>query len=236
MPISGQQSTDTPPADPTQTPPPAASLPAGHVAISQEEHNRLQAENRRLRKAQDEAERKREAQEAERQRQAAEEQGDYQKALEQERKQREAAEERLRRASVADALRDEISSRGFSGQKAAALRRMVDAGSVQLDQDGEPNKGQLMAAVDTVMTSYPDLFPAPSGAEEEPEVKPTPRKASAPATPPNSGGAQGDLLTMEEYLSTPANLRLTPEFQKRVERSRHSWPSAVSATSFAHEA
>jgi hypothetical protein len=207
-------------------------LPEGHVAISQAEHDAMQGENRRLKAAaKKQADAEVEAESA--RRQAAEQSaGNMDAALQIANDRVAVAEARVTKLSIGNQLSDAIGASGFAGEQASALRGLVDLDAIPTDDAGTPEAGAVDAAVSAVVTKYPALFkkekPAPSG-DETPAP---PRRPVTPSNPANQGGGD-DLITMEEYLATPVEVRLTEDFQARAKRSEHTWPKAVNANSFA---
>ena len=228
---SGQSSTPTPEAV-TAAP---SGPPTGYIQLSEAEHNRAQAELRKLRKS-DEA---RQTAEAERQRLDHEARGQYDAALETERTQRQAAEARVRDMAVQGALRDAVMAEGLTGEKAAALLRLVPTTQVAVDSDGNPDAAAASAAVKATRAQFGSLFdvvatPAPTPPTDPAGTPAAPAaRVAPPATPPPPSDGSG-LLTMEEYAATPREVRMTPEFQDRVKRAEHTWKKKpVPAGSFA---
>ena len=230
MPASGEV-TPTPTPAPTPTPTPA--LAAGHIAISEAEHNRTNAELRRLKKEAADREAADAASTVQADREAAEARGQYDTALAAEQTARAAAETRLTALASETALLQEITRRGFGGEQAAALIKLTDASTVTADAGAE-------AAVEAAIAKYPALFKA----TEIP--KPTPgTPAPAPGAPQNLPPASpiygkghetiDGFLTMEEFLRTPAPERITEAFLARVAKSEPFWPSEVPASSFTQE-
>jgi hypothetical protein len=212
--------------------PAGATVPDGMVLVEKATHDAQGGELRRakrdLAKSQDaDAERERTERET-----AAKEAGDYEKLAGIEAERREKLEKRLRRAELGDALRDEISGRGFSGEKAAALKRLVDPDTVQYSDDNTPLSASLMVAVDRVVGAYPTMF----GKEEKPASDEQPGRTArprGPSTPPADAAKQpADFVSQEEYTNTPWETRMTPEFQERVSRSEHLWPKTVHRSTF----
>ncbi len=233
---SAEEVTETPtPSNTTPAAPATAVLPEGHVAVSASEHNKLQAENRRLKKA--DADRTAAAEEAEttRLQDAAKAAGDFDEALRLERERTAKADARANALAINDNLRDAIMSAGYAGEQAAALKGLVNINAITLDANGAPAPGAVEAAVEAITTQYPAMFAkeaAPVTPAGEATAVPEARRAVAPATPVGDGNAQGGYISQEEYVNTPSAVRLTPEFQKRVEDSKHRWPATVPANSF----
>jgi hypothetical protein len=226
--------TDGTPEGVQQTPPekPAgATVPDGMVLVEKATHDAQGGELRRVKRdlaKRDEADEERTRTEREA---TAKDAKDYDTLAGIEAERREKLEKRLRRAELGDALRDEISGRGFSGEKAAALKRLVDPDTVQYDDDDTPLQASLMAAVDRVMGSYPTMFGTekPAG-DEQPGKTARPR---GPSTPPaDAAKLPTDFVSQEEYTNTPWETRMTPEFQERVSRSEHLWPKTVHRSTF----
>lgn len=232
------------PKEPPQTPKEPASEPTQQpqdvVMLSKAEHDRIQAENRRTKR--ELAKREERDQEAAQQREIQERaaKDDFDGALGVLRDENSGLKRELRRTRASDALRDEIERRGHAGSRASAIRRL--AGQVKFDDDGYPDEESVQAAVDAVEKDYPDLFGEPP---DEPEAEEAPeedtrrrRRGAPPATPPTKAAMPEGFVSPEEYQRTPAQIRTTAEFQKRVERSKPFWPGyarskSVSATSFA---
>jgi len=226
--------------EPTEQAP--ATPPSGEteVKLSKAEHDRIQAENRRMRK---ELAKREEADQSAASRREIEEataRKDFDAALEVSRREQETLRRQLRDARAADALRDEIERRGVTGSRASAMRRL--ASQVEFDEDGFPDEESVRSAIDAVAKDYPDLFEAPSGDGEEPEAEETPRRrmrrAAGPATPPQQSAMPDGYVSPEDYERTPPHIRTSPEFQKRVRLSQPLWPGfhrdkKISARTFA---
>lgn len=231
MPVSGAE-----PSTPETPAPPAtpAAVPAGHVTISQAEHDRLFAENRRLEAKDSKRTRDDAAAAAQSAQDAAVARGAFDEALAAEKVRTTAAETRGDRLAAGDTLRDEIAARGFDSEAARILCNLVNLDQVVIT-NGTPERASLVAAVDGVVAQYPDLFKS-KPADPDPTPAPgTPPRASAPAVPVAEGGQQPGVgyLSPEEYLATDPRVRITdPKFMARVEASRHRWPDTVSATLF----
>lgn len=159
---------------------------------------------------------------------------------------RQAADERdaLRAALAAATQTDDKARADAAEQKvkemeataATAKREAVD--SVLLSKSGLPDKVQnaarlLMkhdaedrdAELKRVIAEYGFAPAAP--------VKRMVR-SPGPTTPPaNTKAAPSGFMSMQEYLETPREQRLSPEFQKRVEKARKFWPKQIRASSFA---
>lgn len=219
-PVSGVETPSTP-----ETP----AVPAGHVTISQAEHDRLFADNRRLSTAAEKRTREDAAAEAKAAQDAAVARGNFDEALAKANTLTAEANARGDRLAAGETLRDEIASRGFDSEASRILRNLVDLGQVVIT-NGTPERASLVAVVDGVVAAYPDLFKG-KPADAAPG---TPPRTSAPAVPVTTGQPVGvGYLTPEEYLATDRMVRLTdPKFMARVEASRHRWPKEVSATLF----
>ena len=227
MPTSGVQPTPTP--APTPTP----GIPAGHVAISEAEHNRTNAELRRLKKDAADREAADAAATTQADREAAEARGQYDAALAAEQTAREAAEAQVTALTGETALLQEVTRRGFGGEQAAALLKLTDASTVTADAGAE-------AAVEAAIAKYPALFkpatPAPAPGTPAPAPAPTSQNLPPASVDYSQGHETVDgFLTMEEYLRTPASERVTESFQARVAKSEPFWPSEVPASSFTQE-
>ncbi len=207
-------------------------MPDGMVLVDKATHDAQGGELRRAKRdlaKRDEAD---EVRDREQRESTAREAKDYDTLAGIETERREKLEKRLRRAELGDALRDEISGRGFSGEKAAALKRLVDPDTVQYSDDDTPLPASLMAAVDRVVGSYPTMFGAEKPASEEQEPG-RPARPRGPSTPPaDAAKLPSDFVSQEEYTSTPWETRMTPEFQERVARSEHLWPKTVHRSTF----
>ncbi len=207
-------------------------MPDGMVLVDKATHDAQGGELRRVKR--DLAKRDEADEEATRTKREvdAKEAKDYDTLAGIEAERREKLEKRLRRAELGDALRDEISGRGYSGEKAAALKRLVDPDTVQYDDDDTPLQASLMAAVDRVVGSYPTMFDAEKPASEEPEPG-RPARPRGPSTPPaDAAKLPKDFVSQEEYASTPWEIRRSAEFQERVSRSEHLWPKTVHRSTF----
>lgn len=227
MPVSGTET-------PTPTPQEPA-VPAGHVTISQAEHDRLFADNRRLSTAAEKRTRDDAAAEAKTAQDAAVARGAFDEALSKANTLTAEANARGDRLAAGETLRDEIASRGFNSEASRILRNLVDLGQVVIT-NGTPERASLVAVVDGVVAAYPDLFKGkPADPTPDPDPAPgTPPRTSAPAVPVTQGQPVGvGYLSPEEYLATDPRVRITdPKFAERVEASRHRWPKEVSATLF----
>lgn len=232
MPVSGAEPTPAPAA------PAAPAVPAGHMVISDAEHNRLNAENRRLAAAATARTEADAAAETQRQQDAAVARGDFDSALSKEQERTTAANQRADRLATTDAVRDEIAVQGFGGEQARALKDLVNLGAITIT-NGAAEPASLKQAVSNVVGQYPAMFKLASGTEPGTPAAavPTPRSAAAPAVPVVQGQPVGvGYMTPEEYMATPQAVRISdPEFAKRVEASRHRWPTEVPATTFAQD-
>lgn len=229
----------TPPPDPeNQDPQPPAlrrqqrsdddpGLPPGHIVLAEAEHSRLQAELRQANKRLAQIEEQRLAREREEKIESERAAGRFDAALAEERIAREKAEQRAVRAEKAQQLRDLISDRGLTGERAAALRKLVDLDA----QD-------LATEVEATIEAFPNLFgtsePSPPPADPQRMVR-RPGPTTPPATPPTQNKYNrlpADFVTPEEYLDTPMHVRYSDEFRKRVEASKPHWPKKIKASDF----
>lgn len=133
-------------------------------------------------------------------------------SVEQERAAREQAEQRAAALERDGRLRDAISARGLTGERAEVVRRLVD----QTAED-------IGAAVDATISGYAKML-----ADPEPAPPPRPRmvRKPGPTTPPAALGRTvlpKEFVTPEEFLATPRGVRMSEEFQKRVAASRPYW-------------
>jgi hypothetical protein len=230
MTTSGVQPTNTP--APTPAPAPNSGVPAGHVAISEADHNRMNAELRRLKKEAADREAADAAAQTQAEREAAEARGAYDAALAAEQAARVAAEAKAAELATRESLRTEVSNRGFGGEQANALINLIDASDVSPD-------GGATAAIEAVVAKYPALFAKPT----PPAPGTTPQPGTRPQLPPATDGVTygaghetvDGFVTMAEYLRTPMAERLSPTFQERVAKSEPYWPSEVPASSFTQE-
>jgi len=103
---------------------------------------------------------------------------------------------------------------GITGKRANAIRTLM-----------RPDASDRTAELKRVQEEY--------GLAAEPE-KPKLRRTPGPANP-SIPSAPSDLISPEQYVNTPAAIRLSPEFRERVARSRKYWPKTVPASSFARE-
>lgn len=218
---------NTPPATPPATPP---GVPAGHVAISEAEHNRMNAELRKLKKDAGDREAADAAAATTAEREAAEARGAYDAALAAEQTARAAAEAKLAEVSVGEALMTEVTRLGFAGEQAAALLNLTDKSGIT------PEAG-ASEAIAAAVAKYPALF---KQSPQTPAVQTIHQNQAPPPGPASTQYSQGHegvegFVTMEEYLRTPQPERLTDAFQARVEKSRPYWPSEVPASSFAQD-
>ncbi len=134
-------------------------------------------------------------------------------SIEDERAARELAEQRAATAERASALSDAISAKGPTGERAQLARRLVD----QTAED-------LPAAVDAVIAGLPRMF-----ATEPSPPAPRAVRRPGPSTPPALGLARTMLpsgyVDPQTFMETPAHIRHTAEFRRRVEVSRPYWPA-----------
>jgi hypothetical protein len=226
-PAEGSTESEPTPAPKTVVEPAAVTLPAGHVAVSEQDNNNTQAELRRLRKASKDREDADAEAEAAAKQEAAKAVGDFDTALGVEQGRTAAANAKLAEFEVRDQLRDEISAAGYSGEQAKALKKMVDVSAVQL-VDGVPVDGAVAQAIKSVTEQFPALFKLDAG--DETTTPAARRTAAAPSTPISDGERNGEYLSQEEYATTPWAERQTEEFQARVKRSEHRWPKVVNAS------
>lgn len=219
--------TVTPTPKPQASDTPGPGLPAGHVMISEAEHNRMNAELRRLKKeAETRATADAEAQ-SKAEREAAEARGAYDTQLAKEQAARKAAEDRANEIVRSNALLTEVTRRGYTGEQATALMKLTDSDGVTLDGTGAD------AAVDAAIKKYPALFTQQQASTPSPGQRQAPSQLPPSSTQYAKGFETIDgFLTMEEYVRTPRAERLTDAFQERVRKSEPFWPSEVPASSF----
>ena len=222
MTVSGQESVVSP----------NFSVPEGMALVTKAEHDQNAAELRRLRKQAQDRERADQDAAAARARQEAEAAGNYQQALAAAEARRQLAEDNARALSQREALRDAIMLRGYAGEQAAAIVRLANTANITPE-----DPASAVAAVDSVVTQFSSLFsaPAPGNSGTRPAPAPAAPRPASPAAPVVSPNTGVGFLTMEEYLATPFEARMTPEFQKRVQMSQPRWPTQVPANSFAQE-
>lgn len=236
MSVSGQESKGKAterreaPSTPAQ---PEFQVPEGMVLLDKATHDAQGGELRRVKRElqqRKDADEDRERQEREK---AAREAGDFERLSEIEVEKRQALEARVRRAELGEALRDEIAGRGYSGEKAAAIKRLVDPNTVQYDNEGVPIGASVMAAVDRVVATYPNMFGEAAEVERMAQPAQPRTPARGPSTPPaEAPKLPSDFLSQEEYSNTPWEIRRTPEFQERAKRSEHFWPKVVHRSTF----
>lgn len=221
-------------SDPSNSPA-GFTPPEGFALVTQAEHDRNAAELRRLRKMQADREKADADATAERARREAEATGNYQAALQAEAARRQLAEDQARQLAQKDALREAIMLKGYAGEQAAAIVRLANVSTIPVDSSGNADTGAAAAAVDGVLQQFSNLFKQ-GGAPVPNPTNPNPAQPrSAPAAPARQEPIPTGFLSMEEYLATPVEVRMTPEFQKRVTLSQARWPKEVPATSFAQE-
>lgn len=137
-------------------------------------------------------------------------------------------ERELAERDVRDAVAAEARKRGFSEHQAAAVSRLVNTDG---DQDAA-------ARLDATLQLYPGAFTLPEPEPVEPEPTPRRRRQSGPSTPTESAfnpaqfAPPAGYITPGEYLATPRDKRLTPEFRERVAKSEKFWPDKVRADVF----
>ncbi len=239
MPVSGQSDPEAQPnAAPVTPVEPAAAAAAvddGTLVVDRSEHNRVQAENRKLRKDADKAKAVEEQRLHDEKQDTLKAAGKFDEALKSERDRSAGLELRLERQGAASALSDEISAQGFSGEQAAAIKRLANLSAVEF-ADGDPVQSSVAAAVQSVVQQFPSMFAA--AAEPEPTVDgeaPRTQRRAGPAAPvAAANGAQkpAGYISREDYANTHARVRLTPEFQARVALSEPYWPTVVPIDTF----
>ncbi len=229
---SGEQEPEGTEAPPTQAPA-GGQVPDGMVLVDKATHDAQGGELRRVKRELDTRKEADEVKDREQRESTAKEAGDFETLKGIETEKRQGLEARLRRAELGDALRDEISGRGFSGEKSNAIKKLVDSESVQYDEDNTPLPASVMAAVDRVLTTYPDMFGTGQQAAEDTEVVQPKPKPKGPSTPPaEAPQLPSDFVSQEEYANTPWEVRRSAEFQERVKRSEHLWPKLVHRSAF----
>jgi hypothetical protein len=204
-----------------------------NVTLSKKEHDAAFGELRLLK----EEKRKREEREADEEREAAQkkakDEGDYEAAVELERDEKKAAQSKAQKIGVKLALSEAAEERGWSVAQRKLARKLIDVEKLDFDDEGEPTVDSMKTVLDAVAEEYPDAFTV---AEPEPgdgEIEPGKKKArKAPATPPKGQKPFEGYVSPDEYMATPREVRLTPEFQGRVELSRAHWPDSVPHDSF----
>lgn len=210
----------------------APATPEGHLTLSEAEHNKLQADLRRLRKELEQREKAEADALRKREQQEAEARGEYDKALERERRDREKAERELQELRRAESLREEIAIAGYSGEQAAALLRLAGPDAT--------DASTAAAAVEATIKRFPGLFQTRAAAtppqpRDEQAPRQQPVRPTTPASLPTGAEKVDGYISQEEYLRTPRSERMTSEFQARVARSEPFWPSEVPAGSFAQD-
>lgn len=209
----------------------------GTVELTQAEHNALQARLRKYEKA----ERERQEQERKQQEEALKAAGRWDEMVGKERAERERLEQELRRRDATDAVAAAATAAGYNPEQVNAIRRMVSADSIEVDAAGKPNQVQVERAVEGVTKQFPNLFRAQSQSAESVEQsqavpaqqpqapaqpqqpEPQKRPAGPPASPPAPSNLPAGYISPEEYSNTPANIRLSKEFQARVAASEPYW-------------
>lgn len=225
-----------PPA-PATPPTPPATPPADTVTIDRSEHDRIQAENRRLKKAAKDREEQEAQAKAQREADAARAAGDFDKALGIERAEKERLQGLLQQRNARDAVVAEAAARGLNAEQARALARLTETSGIETDDLGEVRADQVATAVEATLQAYPNMFKAgPATPPSDDGKGGKPRRQAGPATPTGDGGGKPEgYVSPEEYTATPQEVRHTAEFQARVARSRPYWPKVVPANSFASD-
>lgn len=193
----------------------SGSIASTHVTLDKAEHDRLQAENRRMAKVLRERESADDARRAKEAADAAVAAGEFNKALELERAEKARLTDQLKLRDRRDTLQDEILKRTLTGSQARMLTRLVDV---------SPDTFDAANAVESVMSEYPDLFAAP----QAPQTDPVRRGGPVPPAKPGNVPFEG-YISPEEYGRFPHAVRLTPKFQERVAASRAYWPTTFDA-------
>lgn len=207
------------------------AVPDGYKLVKETEFNDLAARSRtsaaKLRdreKADDEA-----ATQAEADKLAAA--GKFDEALAVRDREKDKLATELRQEKLGNNLSDTITSKGYAGEQARALKDMVDRGSIEFDGSNAPIDASVSAAVDSVVAKFPSLFKQDTGGDESttPATQAAPANAPAPRTPgPSATSVQGQLpegyISLEQYHNTDRAIRMTPEFQELTKRSEPFWP------------
>lgn len=220
MTTSGEHKPATPPATPA-TP----EVPEGFVMVSQKEHDATQGDLRRTRKELTTRKDADEARERKEQQDAAAAAGDFDKALGVERTATAVANARASKAELGDAITDVLLMRSYTGEQATAIKQLVDRDAVEVDSNGQPVAASVVAAVDSVVERFPNLF---NPAAPEPPAPRTPRTAG-PATPSaeQQSGLPEGYVSPEEYERTPLDTRYSDAFRARVAISEPFWPKHI---------
>lgn len=224
-------------------PVPAALQPTDPgITMTKAEYDNLQAEARRGKKAQ------RDAEKAADDRRSADlaAAGQTDQLLGEARQAREAADARadlaemqLQSFTKADAIAASAAARGFTGEQLVAIKRLANVSSVELDATGQPNVVQVTAAVDSVIAQFPNTFGPQTPGTPAPAADPAAaaQPAAVPGSPPESAAHPAGYVSPEEYERTPWEVRYSAEFQERVTKSEPFWKRAgydkVPANSFA---
>lgn len=229
---SGQQ-----PAPAQQTPAPSTETHATPaepetVTLTKAEHDALQANLRRANKRADTLEQQQEQRESEAREAKARAENDYEAAKREADARAEAAEKRAKQATARTAVQLHALRVLGDPEQAAALVDLAAIDAVQFGDDGQPTADSLELVVGGVKQRYPKLFgeakPAASSESAEPETP-----APGPAVPASKPPAVDGYISMQEYAALPQHERLTPEVQKRVDKSRPYWHrTAVPAGAF----
>lgn len=232
-PVSGAPA---PSPDPSPAPAPDPTPAPAPLNVDPAEWNRIQAENRRLKKAAKDREETDARKKAEEDAAAAKAAGDFDRALGVKDDENERLRQQLQQRDARDAVVAEAAARGLNAEQGRALARLTDIAGVETDDLGEVRADQVASAVDATLQAYPNMFqaaPAPGTPGDPPPARP--RRGTVPGTPPREPAKPEGFVTMEEYIATPQEVRLSPEFQKRVQKSRPYWPKIVPAKSFASD-
>ncbi len=205
--------------------------------VRQSEHDAVQGDLRRIRKENATLKQADTDRQRNERTDAAKATGDFDTALGEERSATAAANARASKAELGDAITDVLLTRSYTGEQARAIRQLVDRESVEMDTNGEPVAASVTAAVDAVVTQYPNLFDNTAPPPPDTPAQRAPRRPG-PATPAPGvmDGKPEGFISQEEYSNTPQAIRFTADFRKRVELSEPFWEKHINRSDLQQDA
>ena len=140
---------------------------------------------------------------------------------------RDEAQTKLRGVLTDNAIRDAAGSREWSASAQRTAAKMVDSSSLERDDEGVPTADSLKTALDGLEGEYPDIY-VNAGAPGDGDKGGKKKVVQTPANP-NASTKQAakfdGFISEQEFVDTPFDVRNTPEFRARLDKSRQYWPN-----------
>ena len=140
---------------------------------------------------------------------------------------RDGLQTRLSKVLMDNAIRDAAGSRKWSTSAQRTAVKMVDSSTLERDAEGVPTTDSIKAALDGLEGEFPDIY-VDAGQTGDTNKGGKKKAVQTPANPADSAGQKATFegfISQEEYMDTPFDVRNSPEFRKRLEKSRAHWPT-----------